>query len=148
MSFAYACLGYDSFRNLPGTETEIKKIGSIFNHGRLITGNEATEENLIRLAQNGDLAKAGILHFAVHGIAMPGYPELSALVLSRNSGAGSREGYLNAAEIGRMKIDASFVNLSACETGLGKLVRGEGVVGLTHAFFPRGPKACRFPYGM
>ncbi|WP_432738303.1 CHAT domain-containing protein [Maridesulfovibrio sp. FT414] len=138
LAFAYSCLEYDSFGNLPGTGEEIRRIGSIFKKADLISGRDVNEKTIREMARSGKLKKAGVLHFAVHGIALPTYPELSALVLTRNGDNGAEEGYLNAAEIRDLEIGARFVNLSACETGLGALVKGEGVVGLTHAFLAAG----------
>jgi CHAT domain-containing protein len=61
----------------------------------------------------------------------PEIPELSALVLSRVEEREHQEdGYLRMGEIVNLDLEAEFVNLSACETGLGKLYGGEGVVGL------------------
>ncbi|WP_320172749.1 CHAT domain-containing protein [Maridesulfovibrio sp.] len=141
LNFAYSCLELDRFSDLPGTADEIEKISSIFKQSTLIKGSDVNEKYLRKLSDSGALNKAGIIHFAVHGIAVPTRPELSALVLSRTQGDDSNDGFLNAAEIRKLKIGADFVNLSACETGLGALVRGEGVVGLTHAFLTAGAGA-------
>ena len=141
LNFAYSCLELDRFSDLPGTADEIEKISSIFKQSTLIKGSDVNEEYLRKLSASGALNKAGIIHFAVHGIAVPTRPELSALILSRTQEDNSNDGFLNAAEIRKLKIGADFVNLSACETGLGALVRGEGVVGLTHAFLTAGAGA-------
>ncbi|MEZ0368847.1 MAG: CHAT domain-containing protein, partial [Candidatus Sericytochromatia bacterium] len=79
-----------------------------------------------------------VLHFATHGLSVPEIPELSALVLSQFSDKQAEDGYLRLPEIINLKLQADFVNLSACETGLGKVFRGEGVVGLTQAFLAAG----------
>ncbi len=79
------------------------------------------------------------LHFATHGMVVPEQPELSALVLSQVAGDSSgQDGYLLMDEIAQLKLQADFVALSACETGLGKIYGGEGVVGLTQAFLIAG----------
>ena len=70
---------------------------------------------------------------------MPAMPELSALVLSQfNEEKGDEDGYLRMGEVAELDIQADFVNLSACETGLGKIYGGEGVVGLTQSFLIAG----------
>jgi len=70
-------------------------------------------------------------------MVLPALPELSALVLTESNGS-SNDGYLNVDEIIDLNLNADFVNLSACETGLGKIYGGEGVVGLAQAFLIAG----------
>ena len=66
-------------------------------------------------------------------------PELSAIVLSQfTNEQGEEDGYLRMAEISKLNFKADFINLSACETGLGKIYKGEGVVGLTQSFLIAG----------
>ena len=80
-----------------------------------------------------------VLHFATHGLVVPAVPELSAVVLSQfKKEQGVEDGYLRMGEIAELDIQADFVNLSACETGLGKIYGGEGVVGLTQSFLIAG----------
>jgi CHAT domain-containing protein len=77
----------------------------------------------------------GILHFATHGILDSERPDRSGLVLSlvdRNGEA--RPGLLRLPDIYDLDLNADLVVLSACETALGKQVRGEGVIGLTEGF--------------
>ena len=87
------------------------------------------------------MAQYRLLHFATHGLVVPEVPELSALVLSQDAEANTtagEDGYLRMAEIAQLNLSADVVTLSACETGLGQLVGGEGVVGLTQAFIEAG----------
>ena len=65
-------------------------------------------------------------------------PDLSALVLSQGESEGTEDGYLTTREIAGLKLNADFVNLSACETGMGRILAGEGVVGLSEAFLTAG----------
>ena len=89
----------------------------------------------------GELSQYKVLHFATHGMTVPAFPELSAIVLSQfKEGQGSEDGYLRMGEIAKLKLNADFVNLSACETGLGKIYGGEGIVGLTQSFLLAGAK--------
>ena len=89
-----------------------------------------------------------VLHFATHALVHDESPLRSALLLGRSPAQGApasiphpdRDGSLTAAEIGDWKLDAELVTLSACRTGLGPWYRGEGYVGLTHAFLQAGAR--------
>ena len=75
------------------------------------------------------------VHFACHGVVDPVRPLRSSLVLTADD---DNDGFLTALEVLRMQIPADLAVLSACETGTGKLVGGEGIVGLTRAFMYAG----------
>jgi CHAT domain-containing protein/predicted negative regulator of RcsB-dependent stress response len=142
LTSTYAELGYGSFANLPGTRKEVDGIARIVSDTKVLLGPSVTEARIKRMSREGDLAKYRMLHFATHGIALPETPSLSALVLSQTKTAMEGEdGFLTMAEIAKLRIDADQVTLSACDTGLGKLYAGEGVVGLTQAFFVAGARA-------
>jgi CHAT domain-containing protein len=80
-----------------------------------------------------------ILHFATHGLLNSRHPELSGIVLSLVDDQGrSRDGFLRLHEIYNLRLGADLVVLSACQSGLGKEVRGEGLVGLTRGFMYAG----------
>ncbi|HEX8686162.1 MAG TPA: CHAT domain-containing tetratricopeptide repeat protein, partial [Pyrinomonadaceae bacterium] len=80
-----------------------------------------------------------IIHFATHGYLNPERPELSGLVLSLVDERGApQDGFLSLSEIYNLRLSAELVVLSACQTGLGKQVQGEGLVGLTRGFMYAG----------
>jgi CHAT domain-containing protein/tetratricopeptide (TPR) repeat protein len=86
-----------------------------------------------------DLGSHRFVHFATHGFLNNVHPDLSGLVLSLVDRAGRRQpGFLPAADVFALHLPADLVVLSGCRTGLGKEVRGEGLVGLTQAFFYAG----------
>ncbi len=90
---------------------------------------------------NGDLSQYRYVHFATHGVMDAERPGLSSLVLSTVDAAGRpQNGFLRANDIYNMKLPAELVVLSACQTGLGKEVKGEGLIGLTRGFMYAGAK--------
>ncbi|HKV39536.1 MAG TPA: CHAT domain-containing protein, partial [Blastocatellia bacterium] len=133
---------------LPGSRIEVEQIAGLFPQGRssLFLGAEATEENV---KSPGRLGRYRYIHFAVHGLIDESQPQFTSLVLSPpsyeaghwadKSGPLVREdGLLQAYEIFNLRLRADLVTLSACETGLGKQVKGEGLIGLSRAFFYAG----------
>jgi CHAT domain-containing protein len=90
-------------------------------------------------ATSGALGQYRYLHFATHGLLDAERPGLSALVLSLLDGQGKpQDGFLRANEIYNLNLPADLVVLSACQTGLGKEIKGEGLVGLTRGFMYAG----------
>jgi CHAT domain-containing protein len=86
-----------------------------------------------------ELKQYRIVHLATHGILNSNYPELSGLVFSLVDQRGQTEdGFLKLNDIYNMDLPLDMIVLSACETGLGKEVRGEGLVGLTRGFMHAG----------
>jgi len=91
------------------------------------------------LATSAELSSFKIVHFATHGIINSVYPELSGIVLSLVDESGSpQDGFLRLHEIYSLKLTAELAVLSACQTGLGKEMHGEGLVGLTRGFMYAG----------
>lgn len=86
-----------------------------------------------------ELSQYRIIHFATHGLFNSEHPELSGIVLSLFDEAGrSQDGFLKLYEVYNLNLPADLVVLSACQTALGKEVRGEGLVGLTRGFMYAG----------
>jgi CHAT domain-containing protein len=123
------------FYPLPMTRDEILGIGQLFrpDQRKLCLGLEATEASLKR----EKLTDYKRIHFATHSVIDEEVPAMSGVVLSLVN-TGDEDGVLRMNEIFNLDIDADSVVLSACQTGLGKLMRGEGMVGLTRAFMYAG----------
>jgi CHAT domain-containing protein/Tfp pilus assembly protein PilF len=86
-----------------------------------------------------EISKYKIVHFATHGFFNSANPELSGIVLSLVDQNGERkDGFLLARDIYNLKLPAELIVLSGCRTGLGKEIRGEGLVGLTRGFMYAG----------
>lgn len=90
-------------------------------------------------ATSADLTQYRIVHFATHGLINSRHPELSGLVLSLvNEKGQTQDGFLRLYEIYNLRLRADLVVLSACQTALGKEIKGEGLVGLTRGFMYAG----------
>jgi CHAT domain-containing protein len=103
--------------------------------GVLLTGTAASESAL----KKQPLDRFRVLHFAVHGLVSTKFPERSALVLYPDAAAGE-DGYWQAREVGRTKLNAELVTLSACDVGSGRLVGQEGVANLVRPFLMAGAR--------
>ncbi len=122
---------------LSGTRTEADAISVIAKTGGgqadLWTDLNASEDNV----KTRDVSSYRYLHVATHGLLDAERPQFTGVVLSL-VGNKSNDGFLRTDEIFNLKLGSPIVMLSACETGLGKEKRGEGVIGLTRAFMYAG----------
>lgn len=90
-------------------------------------------------ASSPDLSQYRIVHFATHGLLNNEHPELSGIVLSLVDRQGNQQnGFFRLYDVYNMNLSAELVVLSACQTALGKQIRGEGLVGLTRGFMYAG----------
>jgi CHAT domain-containing protein/Tfp pilus assembly protein PilF len=121
---------------LPESGKEVAAIAQLYPADRveLYMGPRASEENV---KDNPSLKNAWRIHFAVHGFTDEKQPELSGLVLSLDDDT-KEDGLLQVYEIFNLQLDADLVVLSACDTGLGQNVSGEGLVGVTRALLYAG----------
>lgn len=122
---------------LPFTRNEAKAIAKMagVNERRVELDFGA---NLLT-ATSPSLAQYRIVHFATHGILDSAHPNLSGLAFSLIDQDGQpQDGFLRASDIFNLKLPADLVVLSGCRTGLGKEIRGEGLIGLTRGFMYAG----------
>lgn len=124
---------------LPATRDEAEAIFSLIGQdgGMIALGFDASRETL----DHTDLTEYRIIHFATHGFANSEHPELSGVVLSLVNRMGEpQNGYLRLHDIYNLKLCAELVVLSACQTALGKNLKGEGLIGLTRGFMYAGSR--------
>ena len=152
-------------QQLPESRREVERIAKLYPREQVgvFLGEQASEEN-VKAADRASQYR--FVHFAVHGLLNESKPQYSGLVLSlprsqsektaaqeaisiptttltngvnvTDNGSRVEDGLLQVYEIFNLKLNADLVVLSACETGLGKDVKGEGLVGLTQAFLYAG----------
>jgi len=101
----------------------------------LLVGTAATESAFKR----EPFARYRVLHMAVHAVANTAQPELAALIMLSDSAAGE-DGFLQASEVVRLKLNADLVVLSACDTAIGPIGGEEGIATLSRAFLLAGAK--------
>jgi len=123
---------------LPFARTEIENIARRVRPEQidLYYGEEATEATFKRL----DLTTYRLIHLACHAFSDDRYPPRSALVLPPGAD-GEEDGFLEVSELYGMKTSADLVVLSACQTGRGKIIRNEGILGLPRIFFYMGARS-------
>ncbi|HVG28303.1 MAG TPA: CHAT domain-containing tetratricopeptide repeat protein [Pyrinomonadaceae bacterium] len=95
---------------------------------------DASEQSM----KTRDITKYRLLHVATHGLLDSERPQFTGVVLSLVGNRDGGDGFLRTDEIFNLRLGAQLVMLSACETGLGREKRGEGVIGLTRAFLYAG----------
>jgi CHAT domain-containing protein len=129
----------NNIRPLPETESEAEAIFKLYNENNLnakvLLHDNANEKSI----KSSELKQYKVIHFATHGFVNSEKPELSGLLLAQDT-TGGEDGVLYSGEIYNLKLNADLVVLSACETGLGKIQKGEGIIGLTRALLYAGAK--------
>ncbi|MEK8016423.1 MAG: CHAT domain-containing protein [Candidatus Parabeggiatoa sp.] len=126
--------------NLPGTRKELDMLKALYPDSTIYQQAQASEAHLQRLNQANILSRYRYLHFATHGFLHPQTSALSALVLDQLNSTDEHDGYLTAVEWIGYQLKSDLMVLSACQTGLGKNVSGEGIMGLPYALYIAGNK--------
>lgn len=127
-------------RRLKGAGREADAIASLYPPERTdrLQGLDATKERFLR----APMQEYRYIHVASHAVADAQIPQLSALLLTSVDARARRvDGRVLAADLMNLRLNADLVVLSACDTALGRVVSGEGVVGLRYVMLARGAKA-------
>ncbi|MGM3307174.1 CHAT domain-containing protein [Anabaena sp. WFMT] len=125
------------FNRLPFTRKEAETILKLVPKNQSLQAYDFSANR--DFVTNPQLSQYRIIHFATHGIIDSKQPELSGLVLSLFNDKGKPEnGFLRLHDIFNLNLSADLVVLSACQTGLGEEIKGEGLVGLTTGFIYAG----------
>jgi len=127
-----AFLRGNDFKPLPNAELEVNAIASDFEKAMVLTGKNATEKRFNELAI--DYTN---IHLATHFLVDDVQPLYSKIILSQSNNE-NEDGLLHTYEIYNLRLNANMVVLSGCNSGLGKLRRGEGLIGMTRAFLYAG----------
>jgi CHAT domain-containing protein/Flp pilus assembly protein TadD len=128
---------FATFDRLFYSEREMGNLRDVATEAQTFAASDydATREQLLKM----DLSQYAILHFATHGLLNPEHPEKSGLLLSTINREGKTvNGFVGLQDIYSLRAPVDLVVLSACQTGLGKNIRGEGLVGLTRGFMYAG----------
>lgn len=129
--------GGPRIRRLPYTRLEAERILAVAPGGSNLRALDFDAS--LATALGAELHKYRYVHFATHGYIDSEKPALSAVVLSLVNERGEpQDGFLKSQEIYNLNLPAELVVLSACQTGLGKEIKGEGLVGLTRGFMYAG----------
>lgn len=129
--------GLTGFERLRFTRQEAEAIVAQADGGKSLKALDFAASRAT--VMTGGLDRYRMVHFATHGILNNQHPELSGVVLSLVDEQGRpQDGFLRAHDIYNLKLRADLVVLSACQTALGKEIKGEGLVGLTRGFMYAG----------
>jgi CHAT domain-containing protein len=124
---------------LPASRQEVMSAEQALNQPRrtvLLLGADATESKF----KSEPLSNFKIIHFAVHGLSTPQFPDRAALILGRDPKS-NEDGLLQVREIMQLSLAADLVTLSACDTATGRSEGEEGIDGLVEAFLLAGAKS-------
>lgn len=132
-SFLGMALGNEKigeFIPLPGTSIEVEQLSQLYNNGKFTYDLQTSEEAFKEVAINH-----GIIHLATHGVLNSYKPSESYILMNPTN---REDGKLSVHEIYDLNLKAELVTLSACETGLGDLSKGDELIGLSRAFLYAG----------
>lgn len=139
LSYRGGLLNEDSFYSrslvlfpLQYSQEEINNVNKLFENGYILISNNATEANF-----KNNAAESKIIHLSTHSFL---HKEQPLILFSMNDESGE-DGYLEADEILELELNSELVVLSSCKSGLGRVDRAEGILGMQKSFFEAGAKS-------
>ncbi|HNT02074.1 MAG TPA: CHAT domain-containing protein, partial [Candidatus Saccharicenans sp.] len=121
------------FYRLRYSHEEVKRISSLIPRSTVLEREKASED----LVKSANLVDYKIIHFAAHGLIDDQKPARSAIILTLDNDP-AEDGFLQMREVFNLKLNADLAVLSSCQTGLGQFIKGEGMEGISRAFFYAG----------
>lgn len=128
-------IGGNRYGVLPMNDNEVKSITDILG-GYSLIGEEATKETF-----HAESADYPYIHLSTHGVVNNNQPRFSFVSFAQNSEEANQDELLYVSDLFNMNLNAEMVTLSACETGIGKAYRGEGIISLARGFAYAGTKS-------
>ncbi len=131
----FAPVNFEKAASLKDSEIEVQEIAGLYQQSTIFVKKEAQE----KLLKSNQMLDYQVVHFATHGFVDENVPDKSGILLAADLSK-QEDGVWYLGEIYNAKFNADLLLLSACQTGVGKISRGEGIIGLTRAFLYAGAK--------
>ena len=128
------------YSELPESKLEVEGISNLFEMKNLSSSIFISDDAKEEVIKSDDMSSYNFLHIATHGFINEEKPKFSGIIFTNKNNSPEEDGVLYSSEIYNLNLKADLVVLSACETGLGKIVRGEGIIGLTRGFIYSGTR--------
>ncbi|MAW95304.1 MULTISPECIES: CHAT domain-containing protein [unclassified Leeuwenhoekiella] len=139
LDYAFATFSKEAMKYLKGAKAEVLAINELVPKSDLRLDTQMTENEFKRMSREGALHNYRAIHLSSHAMVHPYVFDLSSIAFSVYARPqGGEDGMLTVSEMADLDIKTDFMFLSACQTGLGKLVPGEGVQGLNQAMLMAG----------
>ena len=128
------------YSELPETKNEVEGILALFKKNNLSGIDFISENAKEEVLKSDSMKNYYFIHIATHGFINEEKPKLSGIIFTDQNNSPGQDGILYPDEIYNLNLNADLVVLSACESGLGKVIKGEGIIGLTRGFIYAGAK--------
>lgn len=139
LDYAFATFSKEPMKYLQGAKAEVEYIGEKIPNSDTKMGDLMTENEFKRMSNAGELKNYKAIHLSSHAMVHPFIFDLSSIAFSVFATPKDNEdGMLTVAEMEKLNIKTDFMMLSACQTGLGKIVPGDGIAGLNQAMLTAG----------